>query len=99
MKAWILLGCMPVLMLSGCDDPNMAQNDLDAAKLLCRDGVEYMMVGKETSRVLSPHLQRDGKPYPCGKDIQAVIRPPGISVETNTNTTAPAPAPTDAPVS
>ena len=41
-----------------------AQGTLDAFKIVCRDGVEYL-VSPWHSYAVSPHLKPDGKPYTC----------------------------------
>ncbi len=74
-RVWLLVS----LFLSGCGDLDkmsesdeqkyerlgLFQKNMDHAHIVCRDGVEYLLIYYTYGSAVTPHLQRDGKPYLC----------------------------------
>lgn len=82
MRYLVTLGVM--LALGGCTSADEA---IHKGKVVCRDGVEYLVFDPGTNfQAVSPHLRRDGTPYPCGDDIQNSTAPVAPDLNETINT-------------
>ena len=66
----IMIIAMLAIGLSACSS-EYAQKSADRSKrLICIDGVEYMVFVGAYSDPVTPHLKLDGKPYACRAPVR-----------------------------